>query len=148
MTSCNDTAVTLTDHQAGAVQDSVHQMVETIAKDVSSEGPVAWLHHFENSKDFFMASGGRLVFPNNDSATNFVKNVVVKMMPKVELHWKNIRITPINIEFATIAADFHEDIADSAGNRKPEDGYFTGIAHHSNKGWQLLNAHWSFSDPK
>ena len=146
--SCKDGVETLTETQSSSVQDSVRQMMETTARDVSKEGPIAWLDHFENSKDFYMASGGILVFPNNDSATNFVKNVVVKMMPKVELHWNNIRITPINTKYADIAANFHEEVTDSAGNRKPMDGFFTGMAQKADKGWQFLNAHWSFINSK
>jgi hypothetical protein len=130
------------------VDDSVRQMMETIGKDVSARGPIAWLDHFENSKDFFMASGGSLVFPNYDSAAGFVKTVVVRMMPKVELSWSNIRISALDEDYANIAADFHEDITDSLGFRKPSDGYFTGIAHHGASGWMVLNAHWSYKSAK
>ena len=118
-------------------------MVEMIAKDVTREGPVAWLRYFENTPGFFMASGGNLAFPDNDSATNFIKNDLVKIISKIELRWSNIRIDPLTPAFANVAANFHEDITDSTG-KKMTDGYFTGVAERAPQGWQLRNAHWSY----
>ena len=93
--SCSNNTETYTSNQFAIVRDSVQIMAESIAKDVSREGPVAWLRYFENTPGFFMASEGRLVFPNNDSATNFIKNTLVKSISKIELHWNNIRIDPL-----------------------------------------------------
>lgn len=90
-----------------------------------------------------MASEGQLVFPNNDSAKNFIKNTLVKSISKIELHWNNIRVDPLTTRLAGIAANFHEDITDYEGKKITEDGYFTGIAHQTPQGWQLRNAHWS-----
>ena len=141
--SCTNNAESLNSKQASEIQDSVHIMIESIAKDVSREGPVAWLRYFENAPDFFMASDGQLVFPNIDTATNFIKNILVKSMPKIELRWSNIRIDPLANKLASISANYHEDIADHTGTMTPHDGYFTGIAHQTSQGWKLLNAHWS-----
>ena len=52
---CNDTD-SLTQTQYLIVKNNVTQMVESIAKNVSEKGPVAWLFYFENAHDFFMAS--------------------------------------------------------------------------------------------
>ncbi len=126
-----------------AVQDSVRQMADLIARDVSSEGPVAWLKYFENSPDFFMASAGQLVFPSKDSAISYVKNKLVTTIKKIDLRWNNLRIDPLTPRLAGISADFHEDIMGFDDRKMPVDGYFTGIAKQTSEGWQLRNAHWS-----
>ena len=141
--SCNNNTQSFTPKERSLVQDSVQLMVESIAKDISNEGPVIWLKYFENVPEFLMASDGQLVFPNIDTATNFINNILIKVMPKIQLRWSNIRIDPLAINLASISAVYHEDISDSTGKMTPHDGYFTGIARQTSKGWKLRNAHWS-----
>ncbi len=141
--SCNNNSDSLHAKQVSDVKDSVQQMTASIAKDVSRDGPVAWLRYFENTPNFFMASEGQLVFQNYDSANNFINHVLVKNIRKIELHWRNTRIDPLTYTLASIAAMFHEDITNSAGIKIPMDGYFTGIAQHTSGGWKLLSVHWS-----
>jgi SnoaL-like domain len=143
ISSCSNNAGAFTLKERSLVQDSVRLMAESIAKDVSHDGPVAWLRYFESTPDFFMASDGQLVFPNIDTATGFINNILVKSISKIELHWSNIRVDPLTAELASISAIFHEDIKDAAGKTTPGDGYFTGIAHQTSQGWKLHNAHWS-----
>jgi hypothetical protein len=118
-------------------------MIESIAKDVSHDGPIAWLQYFENTPNFFMAADGRLAFSNNDSAAQFIKNSLVKSVSKIELHWNNIRIDPLSGKLAGIGAEYHEDITYDTGKRLPYDGYFTALAEQTPQGWKLRNAHWS-----
>jgi len=94
------------------VKDNVQFMAVSITKDISHEGPIAWLGYFENTPDFFMVSDGQLVFPNIDSATNFINNTLIKVMPRIQLRWNNVRIDPLTINLASISAVFHEDITD------------------------------------
>lgn len=141
--SCNTNTGSLNAKQVADIQDSVQRMTESIAKNVSLEGPVAWLQYFENAPGFFMASNGQLVFPNIDTARNFINNILVKSIVKIELRWSNIRIDPLSGKLAGISAIFHEDITDSTRKMTPYDGYFTGIAHQTSQGWKLHNAHWS-----
>ena len=146
--SCNNCADSLTSAQSSVIKDSVNQMVETIAKSISHEGPLVWLRYFENSPDFFMAADGQLVFPDNNAATNFLKNIYAKSVSRIELKWKDIRIDPLTNKIAGVAAFFHENITDTAGKMSPSDGYFTGIAERTAQGWQLRNAHWSMIPAK
>ena len=143
LASCHSTSASLQPKQVLEVRDSVTQLAASIAKDVSQEGPVAWLRYFENTPRFFMAVEGQLVFPNYDSAQSFINNSLIKSIRKINLHWSHIRIDPLTIKEASFAATFHEDITDSAGKETPQDGYFTSIAQHTPQGWKLLNAHWS-----
>jgi SnoaL-like domain len=146
--ACSDNKKAYTTNQLAAVRDSVQIMTESIARDVSGEGPVAWLKYFENTPDFFMASEGRLVFPNSDSATAFIKNILVKSISKIELRWDHIRIDPLTTKLAGVSANFHEDIIDPTGKKIVGDGYFTGIAEETSQGWKLRNAHWSVISEK
>ena len=123
-------------------------MIELIAKDISHDGPIAWLKYFENTQNFFMASEGQLVFKNSDSATTFIKNILVKQIRKIELHWSDIRVDPMTSKFANIAATWNEDITDFADNKTSQRGYFTAVAEKSLQGWQLRNAHWSVTKSK
>jgi hypothetical protein len=141
--ACNSRSSSSDARQISTVRGSVGMMMESITVSVSQQGPVAWLHYFEDTANFFMASEGRLVFPNNDSARNFINNTLVKTISKIELQWHDIRIEPLTANFTQIAASFHEDITDSTGKKIPEDGYFTALAHHTSSGWKLMNAHWS-----
>lgn len=141
--SCNTTTGSMTAKQIADVQDSVRALTDSVARNVSSEGPVAWLSYFENSPDFFMAADGQLVFPNIDSAKNFVSNTLVKTYRNIQLRWSTVRIVPVTPQFAMVAAAYHEDITYSDQKKLSADGYFTGAAHQTSKGWKLQNAHWS-----
>ncbi|MEO8766341.1 MAG: hypothetical protein ABI416_18720 [Ginsengibacter sp.] len=141
--SCGNNGDAFTSKERAVVTDSVKALTSSIARNVSSEGPIAWLRYFETSPGFYMASAGRLVFPDNEAAKYFIKNSLVRAVTKIELRWNNIRIDPLSPSLASIAAVFHEDITGNTGNKIVEDGYFTAIAERSTAGWQLRNAHWS-----
>ena len=143
ISSCHNNTDSLTQAQSSIVRNSVQQMVDSIAKAISHEGPVAWIRYLENSPLFYMASEGQLAFTNNDSLANFLRNTYSKSVSKIELSWNKVRIDPFTSKIAGVAAIFHEDITDFAGKETPSDGYFTGIARQTSQGWQLQNAHWS-----
>jgi hypothetical protein len=130
--------------QDSYITKSVRQMLDSIAIDVSSDGPVAWLHYFENTPEFFMASDGQMNFQNNDSAKDLINNSIIKQIARIGLNWNNIRIDVLTGTYASIGSDFHEDIIYNAGNKSSVNGYFTALAHRSSRGWQLRNLHWSY----
>jgi hypothetical protein len=141
--SCSNETKVLTQQQSTAIRDSVQHMMNMLSKDISNNGPIAWLTWFEKTPDFFMASEGHLVFPNSDSATLFIKHVLVKQIRTIQLQWSNMRIDPLTTHFSGIAATWHEEITDFASGKISQEGYFTAIAEKTAKGWQLRNAHWS-----
>jgi hypothetical protein len=130
------------------VEDSVRAMSESIVKDLAAQGPSAWLRYFEQDSGFFMASEGQLVFPNYDSAAQFINHVLVNQIRKIELRWSYLHVTPVAPGFAFMAARFHEVLTDSSEKQIGENGYFTGLVHHNEQGWQLRNAHWSVVDTR
>jgi hypothetical protein len=143
ISSCSNNSGSSKQQRESDVKESVQRMMVSISTDISDEGPVAWLKHFENSPGFFMASDGLLVFQNIDSASGFINNTLLKRIKKIKLNWNNIRIDSLSVSLAGIGADFHEDIIDTTGNILPVDGYFTAIAHQSSQGWRLRDLHWS-----
>jgi hypothetical protein len=141
--SCKNNSGQLNADESAVVKDSVTRMTANIAKDISAKGPVAWLGYFENDPGFFMANDGQLALKDYPSAVSFVKNTVIKVMPKISLQWKNGKVDPLSPSLAAIGADFHEDIVMSDGKTLSVDGYFTGTAHFDGKSWKLRNLHWS-----
>ncbi len=125
-----------------ATKDSASVMMNRIARDVSEKGPVAWLDYFEDGPDFFMASEGGLAFRDYPSAKIFIDNILAKTIRHIDLRWDNEHVDPLTPAMASVAADFREELTDSTG-KSVQQGYFTGIAEQTNKGWQLRNAHWS-----
>ena len=81
--SSSNKTETYTLNQFAIVRDSLQIMAESIAQDISREGPLAWLKYFENTPDFFMASEGELVLANYYSATNFIINSLLKTSIKL-----------------------------------------------------------------
>src|SRR5262245_34951057 len=59
---------------AADVDRSVRAFARTVAHDVTQQGPAAWRRHFVDGPTFFMASEGRLVFPNSASATTGIQD--------------------------------------------------------------------------
>lgn len=146
--ACNSYTDSLTQQQSSEVKDSVQNMMDLIAKDISHDGPIAWQKYFEDTPDFFMASDGQLVFPNSDSAKTFIKNTLVKQILKIELHWGNVRIDPLNNKFAVVGATWNEYLTDFTNKTISQSGYFTGVAEKTLQGWELRNAHWSVTKVK
>jgi hypothetical protein len=126
-----------------SVKEGVLKMTTDIASDIEKKGPIAWLDYFEQSPSFFMANDGQCVFPNNDSATKFVRDVVAKNILDVKLKWSNMRIDSLSPTMAILSADFHEDLFGKTNQMTTQDGYFTGLAEETSTGWKLRNLHWS-----
>lgn len=141
LNSCTIKPETLGPNQLANIKDSVTQMVEQIPKDLSAEGPIAWLKYFEDNPNFFMASEGELIFSNTDSTKTFIKTIFIKKISKIKLQWNNIHIDPLTTRFASIAAMWHEDMTDFDKNTISQGGYFTAIAEKTTQGWKLRNAH-------
>jgi len=135
------------DTDSAVVKDSVTALTINIAHDLAAKGPVAWLNYFQDSPDFFMANEGQLALHNYQSAKTFVQDTLVKSISKINLQWSHTRIDVLASNIAAIGSDFHEDITFAWGEITPFDGYFTGVAIKTPKGWKLRNAHWSIKPP-
>jgi len=130
-----------------AVEQSVRAYAQAVAHDITQEGPAAWRRHFADSPSFFMASEGRLVFPNSASATAAIQELA-RTMKSIELRWgDDLRVDPLTPDLAVVAASWHEVQVSTDGHRVEESGFFTGIAEHRDGRWQFRNVHWSVAGP-
>jgi hypothetical protein len=141
--ACGSGASRVTATRAAEIDKEVRAFAQTMAHDVSHEGPAAWGRHFSESPAFFMASEGHLVFANRASATAAIGDLV-RSIKQIELQWgSDLRVDPLAPDLAVMAAPYHEIRTDAFGDRVDESGYFTGIAEYNRGRWQLRDAHWS-----
>ena len=133
--------------RAAAVERDVRAYAATIAHDVTQQGPSAWRRHLADSPAFFMASEGRLVFPDSATAKAAVQ-YLERTIKHIELTWGNdLRVDPLTPDLAIIGSSYHEIRVDNAGHTVDESGFFTATAENKNGRWQLRNAHWSVIAP-
>ncbi|MGB7622205.1 MAG: hypothetical protein WBN92_07620, partial [Terriglobia bacterium] len=115
----------LTPARAAAVEDGVRVFMRAVAHDVTQVGPAAWRRHFADSPSFFMASEGRLVFPNSAAATAAIQDLT-HTIKQIELNWgEDLRVDPLTPDLAVVAASYHEVLVNTAGRRVEETGFFT-----------------------
>jgi ketosteroid isomerase-like protein len=132
---------------AAGVADSVRAFMETVAREVTREGPAAWRRQFADDPAFFMASEGRLVFPSAEALAKGIDELT-RLIAHIELRWGgDLRVDPLGPGLAMVGASYTEVRVDTAGSRVDEAGFFTGLAEHRAEGWRLRNAHWSVIGP-
>lgn len=132
---------------SAGVADSVRAFMETVAREVTRDGPAAWRRQFADDAAFFMAAEGRLVFPSAEAAANGIDELT-RVIAHIELRWGNdVRVDPLGPGLAMVGASYTEVRADTAGHRVDETGYFTGLAEHRAVGWRFRDAHWSVVGP-
>jgi len=123
--------------------DSVREFVGRVATGVTSRGPIAWHDFFDESPDFFMASEGKLVFASGEAARKGIDGLT-HVITSIELRWgTDMRIQSLGPGLAIVAAPYHEVLVLTEGRKIEEEGYFTGVATRTPKGWRFRNAHWS-----
>jgi hypothetical protein len=142
----SSTSQRLTPERAAAVENDVRSYVAQVAHDVGREGPAAWRQHFSDSPAFFMASEGRLQFPDSASATAAIQELA-RTIKHIELQWGDLRVDPLASDLAIVGAPYREIREDNAGNHVDERGYFTGTVEYRNGRWTFRNAHWSVVGP-
>lgn len=141
--SCQENKISLSASQSREIRDSILKLADITAKDISTRGPIAWLDHFEDSPDFFMANEGSLALTSYHEAALFIKDTLIKVMPRITLQWSAIHVYPLTPQIAVMAANFHEEVADTSGKMTPYDGYCTATIRKTETGWKFRNLHWS-----
>ena len=140
-------SASFTGAQKAAVEKEVRQYAAVVARDVTQQGPPAWEKHLADGPAFFMASEGKLVFPNRQAATQGIAEFT-RTIQHIELTWgDDLRVDPLTPEFAVFASSWHEVVVDREGHKTNEGGFFTGLAERRNGQWQFRNAHWSVVAP-
>jgi len=137
----------LTAARKAAVEHEVRQFAATVSRDITVEGPAAWEKHFEDSPAFFMASEGKLAFPDRPAASEAIEELK-RTIQHLELSWgDDLRVDPLTPEFAVVASSWHEVQSDKQGHQTTESGFFTGLVERRNGQWQFRDAHWSVAAP-
>lgn len=137
----------LTEARKATVEKEVREFAALVSRDITQLGPSAWEKHFADNPAFFMASEGKLVFPNRQAARQAIGELT-RTVQHMELTWGDeLRVDPLTPEFAMVASSWHEVQADKEGNSTTEGGFFTGLAERHNGKWQFRNAHWSVVAP-
>ena len=133
----------LTPASDAAVDESARTFMHTVARDVTQEGPLAWLKFFDTGPGFFMAVNGQLAFPSAAVAKEGTQNFA-RTINRIDLTWgDDLRVDPLTAELAVVAASWREIQVDKAGHRIEEAGYFTGLAEYRDGRWRFRDAHWS-----
>jgi hypothetical protein len=140
--------VALSAADSSQVRQDVRSFMESVAHDVTREGPRAWSRYFDDSPAFFMAVNGQVVFSSGMAAKEGMPKVA-HMYRRIELNWGNdLRIDPLTHRLALVAVPWREVLTDSAGHVMNQTGFFTGIAEQRNGRWQFRDAHWSAPVPQ
>lgn len=135
--------VALTAAESAAIRQDVRSFVESVAHEVTQQGPSAWSRYFEDTPAFFMAVNGQLVFPSGAAAKQGIPNVA-RTFRRIDLQWgDDLRIDPLTRRFAVVAVPWHEILTDSAGHVTQQAGFFTATAELRDGHWQFRDAHWS-----
>jgi len=144
---CSRDSRYLTEARASEVDTEVRAFARDVARDVTQEGPTAWRRYFAESPAFFMASEGRLAFPNGASAIAAIPDLA-RTIKRIDLRWgEELRVDPLAPDLAVMATPYHEIRTVATGDRVNEDGYFTGTTEYKGGRWQFRNAHWSVVVP-
>ena len=129
--------------EAAAVTRVVQEFMAAVARDVTAEGPRAWRKYLSQQHAFIMASNGQLVFESGEAAQKGI-GTLEQTIEHIELHLgQSLHIDPLTDRLADIGVPFHEILVQKTGQRMSVDGYFRGLAEHSDMGWQFRSAHWS-----
>lgn len=130
-----------------AVEAAVKTFAQTVAHDVTQDGPSAWRKHFEDSSAFFMAVNGQMAFVDSAAATAGIQ-AFAPTIKKIELHWgDDLRVDALTPNFAVVAATYHEIWDATSGQHVDSTGFFTGTAEFRDGRWQFRDAHWSVPVP-
>ncbi len=133
----------LSPDQSAAVTKDVQSFMQTVAHDITQDGPSAWRKHFEDSPAFFMADEGRLVFPNYAAADAAIRSLASDIT-QIELKWgDDLRVDPLAANFAVVGASYHEFRVEKSGHKIDESGFFSAVADFRDNRWQLRDCHWS-----
>jgi hypothetical protein len=135
--------VALSAADASEVRQGVRSLMQSVAQDVTREGPRAWTRYFDDSPAFFMAVNGQMAFASGMAARNAIPKIAL-LFRRIELHWGNdLRIDPLTRRLALVAVPWREIQTTSDGHVMKEAGYFTGIAEYRDGRWQFRDLHWS-----
>lgn len=131
-----------TQMSAQEVERSARAFMQSVARDVTQQGPTAWRKYFSHGPRFFMASGGHLVFPDYPAADKAITGLAATIK-HIDLAWgSDVRVDPLSPTLAVVATPWHEVRTVTSG-RVEDSGFFTGVVEYMDGHWQFRDVHWS-----
>src|SRR4051812_10565356 len=86
-----------------AVMDA-RAFVDSVARDVTRDGPIAWQRYFDEGPSFFMAVNGRLIFADGKAAHAAIP-AIARTIARIELTWgSDVKVDAVSAGLAIIAA--------------------------------------------
>jgi hypothetical protein len=76
----------ITTARAATVDQQVHQLMRSVAHDVTQQGPLAWLKYFEAGSSFFMVVDGQMAFADGTAAREGTQSFS-RTIQHIELQW-------------------------------------------------------------
>jgi hypothetical protein len=129
--------------EAASLTRAVQEFMAAVARDVTAQGPHAWRKYLSHEHAFFMASNGELVFESGEAAQQGI-GALEQSIEHISLQWgQGLHVDPLSDTLAQVGVPFHETLVEKTGKQVSVDGYFTGLAEHTDAGWQFRSAHWS-----
>ena len=92
---------------ASSVDQAVPAFMQTVSHSVTQDGPMAWVKYFDASPAFFMAFNGQMAFPNVAAAQEGTRTFA-QTICHIELKWGDLRVDPLENEFAVVAVSWRE----------------------------------------
>jgi hypothetical protein len=129
--------------ERAVVKDSVTRMMTRISADITKGGPTQWLTYFEDDPGFFMSSDGAVKFSDFRSASTYTRDTLPGIMSRISLTWTHLHVDPLDQEYASIGANFNEEITLTNGQGMSFEGFFSAIAHFNGTVWKLRNLNWA-----
>ena len=129
--------------EPASVTRAVQEFMAAVARDVTAQGPHAWRKYLSHEHAFFMASNGELVFESGEAAQQGI-GALEQSIERISLQWgQRLQVDPLSDTLAQVGVPFHETLVEKTGKQVSVDGYFTGLAEHTDAGWHFRSAHWS-----
>lgn len=109
-------------------------------------GPTAWLDHFDDAPDFWMASEGELKFASY-ADLRVAMEAFGPTIAEMELVWSDVSIDALTPDLASFGAGYDELLVDTSGVETRFAGYVTGLLRRTPAGWRIAQLHWSMKQP-
>jgi hypothetical protein len=128
------------------VEADARAALAAVPGDLARGGPLAWLDHFDDAPEFWMASEGELKFASYAEARAAME-AFGPTIAEMELVWSDVSIDVLTPDLAGFGAGYDELLVDTSGAETRFTGYVTGLLRRTPAGWRIAQLHWSMSKP-
>lgn len=146
LAACQSTSTGVATADARRIEAEVSAALTAIPVDLARGGPLAWLRHFDDAPDFYMASEGETKFASFAEARAAMEDFG-PTIETMQLVWSDLRVDVLGAELAGFGAGYDELLVTAAGDELRFAGYVTGVMRRTPAGWRIAQLHWSMKAP-